>query len=418
MPFISVRIAALSLTALCLSSCGLGHELLGGGDNANIGLGQSASIPTIFGYAVADEPQAAVIARQILNAGGNAADAAAAEGFALSVTLPSRAGLGGGGACLVEMKDAKGNAQAPMVLLFPAGAPQNGGGARPAAAPAMARGLLALQARYGELPFASVIVPAERLAANSVVSSALAADLKVVNNALLVDAAAAAVFGANGQVLQAGATLSQPDLAATFEVLRTQSVQGFYAGNFARNFLAAADAAGAELTPQDLSSALPHFSEAPTARHGDLLVAKLPVEPSRSQTLPASTAFAALDKNGGIVACTVSMNNLFGNGRIAAGTGVLMAASPRDVPAPQLAAEIAYHPGSGNFRAATTGTGQIAAAQAAQTAMDDLLGKTNTPIADPGRANLISCPGSVPGGEASCTASTDPRGFGLAIGGR
>jgi gamma-glutamyltranspeptidase/glutathione hydrolase len=40
------------------------------------------------------------------------------------------------------------------------------------------------------------------------------------------------------------------------------------------------------------------------------------------------------------------------------------------------------------------------------------------PIPEPGRANIISCPGLVPGGEASCSASADPRGQGLAVGGR
>jgi hypothetical protein len=59
-----VTIAAL----LPLFGCG---KIIGsGGPNAD--LGQSALPPVAFGYAVADEPQAALIGRQILNAGGRA----------------------------------------------------------------------------------------------------------------------------------------------------------------------------------------------------------------------------------------------------------------------------------------------------------------------------------------------------------
>ena len=73
------------------------------------------------------------------------------------------------------------------------------------------------------------------------------------------------------------------------------------------------------------------------------------------------------------------------------------------------------------FRAAATGTGQAGAAEAARLALTDAVAggrRRNATVPEPGRANVISCPGGVPGGEASCSASADPRGQGLAIGGR
>lgn len=388
------RHAAIAAAAL-LSGCGVSHEILGNGNATNASLGQTGTAPSVFGYAVADEPQAALVAQQILNQGGNAADAAAAAGFALAVSLPSRASLGGGGACLIKMPDAQGNAGPPVALLFPAGAPAYATGERPAAVPSFARGLLAMQVKYGQLPYASVIVPAERLAGGVPVSPALEADMQVVGNALLADPAAASVFAPTGALLPTGGNLVQPDLAATLETLRTQGVQGFYAGAFVQQFTAAADAAGAGLTPQDMRASAPQFTQPNLASNGDATTASLPTAPPSAEQ-PATASFAALDKHGGIVACATSLNNLFGTGRIAAGTGILLAASPRTTPNATLAASISYSSAGLTFRAATTGTGTGAIS----------------------RANSIACPGGVPGGEATCTATADPNGQGLAIGGR
>ena len=42
---------------------------------------------------------------------------------------------------------------------------------------------------------------------------------------------------------------------------------------------------------------------------------------------PAATSFVVVDREGSAVACTVTMNNLFGNGQIARGTGRSLASS-------------------------------------------------------------------------------------------
>ena len=79
-----------------------------------------------------------------------------------------------------------------------------------------ARGLYLLHARYGHLPFESLIVPAEQLARfGTQASRALVRDLSLVAGPLLADPNARAVFSSGGTPLIEGQTLLQPDLAAT-----------------------------------------------------------------------------------------------------------------------------------------------------------------------------------------------------------
>ena len=68
------------MLGLALAACG----------QPQLRLGTEGYIEGFLGGAVSDEPHAALVARDILSAGGTAADAAVALYFALSVTLPSR----------------------------------------------------------------------------------------------------------------------------------------------------------------------------------------------------------------------------------------------------------------------------------------------------------------------------------------
>ena len=114
----------------------------------------------------------------------------------LTVTLPSRAGLGGGGACMAyDPNKASANGGVPEAMLFMS-TPGGGGGARPAAVPMLARGLFALQARYGRLQFDVADHPCRaggpvRRAGQS---RAFARDLAVVAGPLAGDPLARAAF--------------------------------------------------------------------------------------------------------------------------------------------------------------------------------------------------------------------------------
>jgi gamma-glutamyltranspeptidase/glutathione hydrolase len=330
----------------------------------------------------------------------------------------------------------------------------------------MARGLYLLSARYGTRNFANLVAPAEQAARDGVaISRSLGQDLAQVAGPLAADPAAQAVFAPGGRPMVEGSRLVQDDLANTLTLIASVGVGDFYQGGLAHKFAAAAEAAGGGISVADLRAERPlllpplvrsggadQVAFLPLPADGGLAAAAAfqvlqhdpngypaagaaaeaaalafrsgqssdaeailahPGAASALPALPASTSFTVLDRQGGAVACALTMNNLFGTGRIAPGTGVVLAASPAAKPAPLLAAGIAWRDRA--FRAAVGGTGQNAAGLAAASGMAQALGGgAISPVPDPGRANVISCPGYVPGGPASCRFTADPRGAGLA----
>jgi gamma-glutamyltranspeptidase/glutathione hydrolase len=148
--------------------------------------------------------------------------------------------------------------------------------------------------------------------------------------------------------------------------------------------------------------------------HGELAA------PATVPLYPASTTFATLDSGGNAVVCALTMNNLFGTGRMVPGFGFLAAPSPATVTPPLLAPGLAWSTGREAFHAAAGGSGQAGAALAAAVALSNSV-RTGYPmtslVPDPGRANDIACSRYLPGSDESCAAVADPRGAGLAVGG-
>ena len=452
------------------------------------------SSPYLTGYigeVVADEPRATLVARDVLARGGNAADAAAALGLSLAVTLPSRASLGAGGGCLAF--DAAGRSAPEAILFTPvAGSSAAEAGSvapdrppldRPASVPMLARGLFLLQVRHGSVGFDELIRPAAELARNGItVSRAFAEDLAQVREPLLADPHARDIFGGGGGAPPAsGDRLLQPQLAATLDRLALVGVGDLYTGALAGALVAGAAAAGGGLDLPTLRAALP-VARAPlqledgTVRIGFLpppadggLAAAVayralqegdgeaiqrseaaaaawrashpqpadasqlaadaqaalragpasgaPAGPALDR-LPASTSFVVLDRSGDAVSCSLSMNNLFGTGRVAGETGIMLGASPARLPAPLLAAAIAWNRSEHSFRAAVAGSGQNQAAAAVAGGLRAALhgGALGRAVTSTGRVNAISCTRGLPGDAGSCASATDPRGAGLAVG--
>jgi len=223
-----------------------------------------------LGGVAEDEPRAATIGRDVLSAGGTAADAAVAVYFALSVTMPSSASLGGGGVCVVHDWKTKKTETLDFLARVPQTVPA--GATRPTAIPGNPRGFFALHSRFGRLRWESLVATSENLARfGTPVSRAFANDLAQVGNALLADPETRRIFGqANGQrVAREGETLVQFELASMLSLIRRAGPGDFYDGPAARQLADAVNAAGGSLSIDDLRAYRPVWRETVRVPYGD-----------------------------------------------------------------------------------------------------------------------------------------------------
>lgn len=196
--------------------------------------------------ATADEPSAE-IGVQILEAGGNAVDAAVAIGFALAVSYPEAGNIGGGGFMTLVMKgkpyfldyretapakstadmylNAQGDVRAGSTVI----------GNLAAGTPGTVAGLFAAHRRFGKLSWARVVTPAIRLARDGFTPPAQM--IKIYREAygeLGRDTNLGNYFGAMAE----GKTFTQPELAKTLEAIARRGPAGFYQGQVARQLVA------------------------------------------------------------------------------------------------------------------------------------------------------------------------------------
>jgi gamma-glutamyltranspeptidase/glutathione hydrolase len=369
--------------------------------------GELYSVDNFYGGVVADEPRAALVGREVLNAGGNAADAVAATYFVMSATMPSTAGLGGGGICVVHRAEEDQIASEVLDFLPRAAA----GGL--VAVPASARGMAALSARYGKLPWAQLVAPAETIAqTGEATSRALARDVALGEKKLRADPQMAALFTrADGSMLGEGDNLRQPELAGVLGQIRAKGANELYGGVLGQQLAASAQAIGAPLTIEDLRGFKVRFEKPLAIQWGDqniylpqppasggvsvaqmlkvldaagdqnrpafladaslrltadraqwmqpngdanqpsdalvsdqhvaqvmqghqegraTPVASLPFPAQRVPENPFAASVVAVDAEGLGVACNFTMNALFGAGRIAQDTGIILAPAPSD----------------------------------------------------------------------------------------
>ncbi len=216
------------------------------------------------------DPRAAAIGRDILRAGGSAADAAVAMAVSLTIVEPQSAGIGGGGFLLhwsardrtlaaFDGRETAPAAAKPDRFLDASGKPlpffDAVVGGKSVGTPGLLRLLAFVHARYGRLAWADLIAPSIKLAREGYVLSPRVHAMLESDRFLSHDPAARALYyDADGTAKPAGAVIANPALAATLEIVAAQGAEAFYRGPIARDVADAVARANGDLTETDLAA--------------------------------------------------------------------------------------------------------------------------------------------------------------------
>ncbi len=202
------------------------------------------------GMVAAQNHLSAEVGAEILEAGGNAVDAAVAVGFSLAVTLPRAGNLGGGGFTLIYDAESGSSVAIDYREMAPKGArrdmflDENGDADRQKATfshlasgvPGSVAGLYKAHQAFGRLPWKRLLQPAIQQAREGIeVSYDLAGMLRTRQARMCRNEATCGYFYKPGGVpYEPGETLKQEDLAATLTRIAEEGPDGFYKGETAR----------------------------------------------------------------------------------------------------------------------------------------------------------------------------------------
>ncbi len=205
----------------------------------------------------ANHPMAAQAGLDILRAGGNAIDAAAAISLALGVCEPMMSGLGGDGFYNVALADGTAsvfNGTGPAPASATAERFAKGvaiAGPLSASVPGCLAGIAAMHAAHGKLAWSKLAQPAIALARDGFAATHGYRYFTANCRALLeADTRSARVF--LGKEL--GGIVLQPDLARTLEEIAADGAGTFYRGRLARRLAQGIAEAGGMVTEADLAA--------------------------------------------------------------------------------------------------------------------------------------------------------------------
>ena len=228
------------------------------------------------GMVVASQADATRAGVEMLEAGGNAIDAAVASAFAVGVTQPFSTGLGGGAFILIRLADgevvaidgretAPGAADRDMYVRPGVAEDASLYGALAVGTPGMLAGLALALERYGTMTLAEVMAPAIRLARDGFAISSYHIGMMDWKRPRIEGRFPETMrihYPPDGLVLEPGWRLIQLDLAHTLTQIAERGPDAFYGGKIAEAIVARVQEGGGLITLEDLSTYTPKVREA------------------------------------------------------------------------------------------------------------------------------------------------------------
>ncbi|MEZ4227405.1 MAG: gamma-glutamyltransferase [Polyangiaceae bacterium] len=222
--------------------------------------GAGRSVQGRAGIVVSVEKHATRVGVAVLEAGGNAVDAAIAAAYALAVTHPSAGNIGGGGFALVRATSGELTAvdfreTAPKALdreRFRRLVEARGSGPLSVGVPGTVAGLELMRERFASLPRERLMAPAIELARKGHrIGHREGLTIGWSWKSLEKNSAARRIFGPQGKPLASGDSIRNVDLADTLKAVAQTGSKGFYEGPVARRLSRATQGA---LTEADLAA--------------------------------------------------------------------------------------------------------------------------------------------------------------------
>ena len=260
----TVLTAAIPIAALLFTGGALWTP---GSNSGATAVTESAAVRSAHGMVVSATEHASRIGAEVLEAGGNAVDAAIATGFALAVTHPAAGNIGGGGFMVIRFPDGAVTAfdyreKAPLAATPRMFLDENGeyssriqrNSHKAVGVPGTVAGFALAHETYGTLDWSRLVEPSVALARDGfALMPGLARSLQYAVARMEPYPASMAAFSQNGEPYSEGEIWQQPDLARTLERIMRQGRAGFYQGETARLIAEEMHRGGGLITEEDLA---------------------------------------------------------------------------------------------------------------------------------------------------------------------